>query len=123
MVSDFRQSLSAEEKAELRRLLATLETFRNLRSTMPLQYVITFLLVCLDEGKGVTEYAKDAGVSQSVMTRHLEDIGDRNRHKMEGFGLITQRNDPLNLRKNQALLTNKGKGFASQLIRLLKGSK
>jgi hypothetical protein len=37
----------------------------------------------------VVDYAKRAGVSVSVMSRHLLDIGERNRHMEEGFRLVT----------------------------------
>lgn len=115
----FRQSLSDDDKEHIERLLAALEPFRNLRPTMPLQYVVAYLLACLHEGEGVTELAERAGVGQSVMSRHLLDIGDRDRHMEEGFGLITQRADPMNLRKHQVILSPKGKGFANQIIRAL----
>jgi DNA-binding MarR family transcriptional regulator len=118
-MSDFRQALKPEEKVMLKCLLQALEPFRSLRSTMPLQYVIAYLLVALEEGEGTTEYARRAGVSQSVMSRHLLDIGDRNRHMEEGFGLVTQRQDPLNLSKHQNMLTNKGKAIAHQIVRAL----
>jgi hypothetical protein len=114
-----RQSLTDDEKEDIRRLLAALEPFRNIRSTMPLQYVVAYLLVALEEGKGVTEYANDAGVQQAVMSRYLLDIGDRNRYKEEGFGLVTQRADPMNLRKHQVLMTNDGLKVAKQIIRAL----
>jgi hypothetical protein len=39
------------------------------RDTMPLQYLMSFLLVALEEGKGVNEYAERARVSKSVMSR------------------------------------------------------
>lgn len=118
--SAFRQSLGDGEKEKIEALLAALEPFRNIRPTMPLQYVYTFLLVALEEGLGVNDYAKKAGVSQSVMSRHLLDIGDRNRYMEEGFGMVTQRADPMELRKHQVLLSNKGKGVANQIIRALK---
>jgi DNA-binding MarR family transcriptional regulator len=120
----FRQTLSSEEKDKLRALLQALEPFRDLRGTMPLQYVIAFLLVALDEGGGTGDYAKRAGVAMSVMSRHLLDIGDRNRHMEEGFKLVTQRQDPLNLSKHQNMLTPKGAGLAHKVIRALtKGDK
>ena len=46
---------------------------------MPVQYITSFLLVATDEGLTVTDYAKKAGVSKSVMSRHLLDIGGRSR--------------------------------------------
>ena len=118
-MSDFKQSLTAKEKETLQTLLQALEPFRTIRNTMPLQYVAAFLLVALEEGEGTNEYARRAGVSQSVMSRHLLDIGDRNRHMEEGFKLVTQRQDPLNLSKHQQMLTDKGRAIALNIVRTL----
>jgi DNA-binding MarR family transcriptional regulator len=76
---------------------------------MPLQYVYLFLAVVLEEGKTVSEYAADAGVPQTVMTRHLLEIGSRTRSHAEGLGLIEQHTDLQDLRKHRASVTNVGK--------------
>jgi DNA-binding MarR family transcriptional regulator len=104
----------------LRSLMAAVEPFREIRPTMPLQYVIAFLLVAMDEGLSVSDYAQRAGVSLSVMSRHLLDIGERNRHMEEGFGLITSRQSPLELRRNEIYLTPKGKALLHKIVRQLK---
>lgn len=104
----------------LRSLITCCEAFQAIRPTMPLQYVVTFLLVAMEEGLSVNEYAKRAGVSMSVMSRHLLDIGERNRHMEKGFGLITQRQSPLELRRNEYYLTTKGKALLHQITRQLK---
>lgn len=120
MSSEFKPSLSVEERAAMRALYLALKEFTALRPTMPLQYVLTFLLVATEEGKGVTEYAKMNEVSPTVMTRHLLDIGDRNRAREEGFGLITQERDPIDLRRHHARITPKGKGIAHRIMQALK---
>ena len=115
-----RQQLTPDEQATIDVLLSALEPFFELRATMPLQYVKAFLLVALEEGQGVTEYGRKAGVSQSVMSRYLLDIGERNRYMDEGFDLVTQRPDPMELRKHQVMLTPKGVGLAHRIIRALR---
>jgi DNA-binding MarR family transcriptional regulator len=119
MGGDLQLSLSSAEKEQLAKLLAALEPFRGLRKTMPLQYVVAFLLVALEEGGGTTEYARRAGVAQSVMSRHLLDIGDHKRDMSAGFGLVTQRQAPLNLRKHETTLTPKGMDVAHQVLHAL----
>lgn len=114
-----RQSTNEREKIQLSALMSSLEPFRELKATMPLQYVTSFLLVALDEGQSVTEYARRAGVAQSVMTRHLLDLGESNRYREEGFGLIDSRPDPLDRRAHLAVLSQKGKGFVGKLVRAL----
>lgn len=117
--STTKQSLDNNEKAPLKGFLAACEPFDNIRHTMPLQYIRAFLLVALEEGLGVNEYAQRSGVSQSVMSRHLLDLGERNRYMKAGFGLLTQRPDPLELRKQQTFLTDKGRTIAHRIIREL----
>ena len=119
-MSEIKPTLTDEEKAFARALMLALEPFRAIRSTMPLQYVYTFLQVACDEGKGVTEYAQKAGISVTVMTRHLLDIGDRNRQREEGFGLITQERDRNDLRRHHARVTPTGKALMNRIVNALK---
>jgi DNA-binding MarR family transcriptional regulator len=60
----------------------------------------------------VSDYAKVSGISNSVMSRHILDIGDRDRHKKPGFGLVTKRQDPMELRVQRVFLTDKGRIIA-----------
>jgi hypothetical protein len=46
------------------------------------------------------------------MTRHLLDIGERNRDKEAGFGLIGQHRDNMDLRKHLAYLTRRVFAFS-----------
>jgi DNA-binding MarR family transcriptional regulator len=97
-----------------------LEPFAQIRHDMPMQYVKSFMLVCMEPGLSVIDYANRAGVSQTVMSRHLLDIGDRNRYMGPGFGLITKRQDPMNLRRQEVHLTEKGKQVAHKMVRALR---
>lgn len=103
------QSIDSDAKQYVRRLLLAMQPFQELRHDMPLQYVMTFLLVAEEEGLGITEYAKRADVAQSVMSRHILDLGDRDRKKAEGFGLVHTSVDPMELRKKRVYLTDKGR--------------
>lgn len=103
--------------------IRALSTFKLLNETMPLQYVLSFLAVAQEEGLGVTEYAKKIGVNVTTMSRHLLDIGARNRKMQPGYGLIMYRPDPLELRKHQYFLTPKGKQLLHTFLRELDGAK
>jgi DNA-binding MarR family transcriptional regulator len=111
------KGLNDAEKTAVKTLMGALEPFRAIRGTMPLQYVTAFLLVAEEEGLGVSDYARRAGVSLSVMSRHLLDIGERNRGMDEGFGLVTYRANPNELRKHEYMLTDKGRAVAHQILR------
>lgn len=111
------RTFDEEERKAASRLLAALECFREMRTTMPLQYVFAFLLVALDEGKTVGEYAIKAGVSPSVMSRHIMDIGIRNRKMQPGFELVVTKQNVVNLREHTVHLTDKGRALFRKLAR------
>jgi DNA-binding MarR family transcriptional regulator len=99
--------------------MAFVNAFRQHEQTMPLQYLSAFLLVAGEEGLSVSEYARRAHVSISVMSRHLLDIGDRTRLGEEGLGLVTFRVRPENMREHEYLLTPKGKILWQQIVQLM----
>jgi DNA-binding MarR family transcriptional regulator len=49
------------------------------------------------------------------MSRHLLDIGDRNRKMNAGIGLVTARANPLNRRRREYFLTEKGRLLADKV--------
>jgi len=109
--------LSDDERTILKNVMHLMDAFRVVRPTMPLQHAYTFLLVAAEEGLGVQDYAKRARVAQTVMTRHLLDIGLMNRKRQPGYGLVTQRSHPLDLRKHQTFLTSEGRSLLHKIIR------
>lgn len=113
-------NLKDDEKAALKNIYALLSAFKKIRPTMPLQHAVTFVLVAMDEGQGVLEYAERADVAQTVMTRHLLDIGSQNRFREPGYGLLIQRQDPLDLRKHQTFLTREGRALLHEIVRCVR---
>lgn len=114
-MSSFKQSVPDDEKAALIRLLKALEPFHKLNSTMPLQYVTAFLSVAIKEGQNVSEYAKIVGTSQSLMTRHLADLGKINRYHKPGYGLVEAETDPIDRRNQRNRLSPRGQRLVGQL--------
>lgn len=105
-----------DDKAALSNLEAALKPFFKLRATMPMQYVTAFLLVALKEGQTVTELANGAGISSSLMTRHLADLGHNNRYHKHGYDLIVGENDPMDRRTKRQRLTDKGQRVVGQIL-------
>lgn len=120
MSSSTKPSLPATQRGTLRNLNRSLEPFRAERGTMPLQYVTAFLLVAEEEHQNVSEYAKRAGTSQSLMTRHLADLGEVNRYHEEGLGLVEGYDDLMDRRNRLIRLTAKGKSIAWKVCEALK---
>jgi DNA-binding MarR family transcriptional regulator len=127
MADPVRPSISDEEIESLEALFNALKPFFDLEhAVLPAAYIRAFILVGKKEGLGVTEYADQVGISPTVMTRNLLDIGDRNRQREKGLELITQDRDPFDLRKHRARLTPKGRKMAHDInvaLRRLRRSK
>ena len=117
-------SLPTAEAEALKILHDALEPFRAVRGTMPLQYVTAFCLVGSEENQNVSTYALRAGTSQSLMTRHLSDLGDTNRYHEEGMGLLEGYDDLMDRRNRLIRLSPKGKTLAWKVAEALsKGRK
>jgi DNA-binding MarR family transcriptional regulator len=78
------------------------------------------LLAAANEGIGILELATKAGVANTVASRYVLDLGDRNRHMKAGLGLLTSRQDPNNLRKHEVLLTAKGRALVNEYAELMR---
>ena len=85
-----------------------------------MQHAYAFLLVALEEGRGVQEYAERAGVTQAVMTRILFALGSRSRGRERGYRLVQQGVDMKDARKHQTFLTAKGKALMREIVRLVR---
>jgi DNA-binding MarR family transcriptional regulator len=105
-----------EQQGKLTGLLRCLQAFQQHDRAMPTSMANTFLLVALNEGKSMREYRNIARVPESTMSRHLLDLGDRNRQMGPGLGLIERRRVPTNLRANKYTLTPKGRTLLSKLV-------
>jgi DNA-binding MarR family transcriptional regulator len=112
--------LSAEEKIIVKGLWGVLNAFVTSvkakgHKSPPVAYLTTFMLVASEPGLSVDEYAARAKRSKSTMSRHLLDIGDRNRDGHPGLGLVTSRPNPTNRRQVEYMLTPRGRALATQL--------
>jgi DNA-binding MarR family transcriptional regulator len=108
--------ISDDDTAALSNLEAALKPFFKLRPTMPMQYVTAFLLVAHKEGQTVGELAKRAGISESLMSRHLADLSHTNRYRKPGFNLIVGTDDPMDRRTSRQQLTDKGHRVVGQIL-------
>jgi DNA-binding MarR family transcriptional regulator len=81
----------------------------------PVTMLEAFLLVALEEGLCVEEYAARAKMPVVTMSRHLLDLGDRNRKMRRGMGLVTARPNPLNRRRREYMLTDRGRLLVEKL--------
>ena len=113
--------LTEEEQTALHMYMSFMEAFRAIRpniQNMPMGDAYAFLVVALEEGLGITEYAERAGITQSGMTRELSALGEGGRHGAAGFGLVKTVIATKDLRKRQTFLTDKGRALIREITRL-----
>ena len=103
----------------LRKLHRLLGILRTVSPTLPVQVAQSLILVALNEGKTLTELATLAGAKQSTMSRHLLDLGHRNRNMEPGHGLVVRTDDPMDLRSVRFTLSEKGKLLLQDVVKLM----
>jgi hypothetical protein len=109
VMSDVKPSIDEEAIEVQEVMLQLIAPFFNMdHGVPPIAYIRAFSLVAAKEGLTVAEYAQRAGISATVMTRNLLDIGPMNRQREKGLDLIVQERDPFDLRKHRARLTPRG---------------
>jgi hypothetical protein len=113
----YKSLVSDDVRQAAKALRLALEPFVAMNPTMPASYIVSFLAVAEKEGLPVNEYAKEAGVYKAVMTRHLLDLGHRDRKGEEGMNIIEQRRDTKDLRINRSFVSEKGATLLSKVRR------
>lgn len=104
--------------ALIRDLLRAIPAIRRARATITASGIEAFLLVAQKEGLSVGEYARQASLSVTTMSRHLLDLGERDRNYEEGAGLVEGRENPMNRREKLYFLTHKGRALLASIQRV-----
>lgn len=107
------------ERHQITRLRSVLGVFQAVSDSIPVPIVVSFLTVAIFEGRSLREYAEMLNAPQSTMSRHLLDLGIRNRKREPGYGLIEQTTDVDDLRKNVYKLTPKGRALVQTVSDLM----
>lgn len=113
----YKSLLSEDTRQAAKALRLALEPFIALNPTIPASYIVSFLAVAEKEGRAVSEYATEVGMFKAVMTRHLLDLGHRDRRGEEGMNIIEQRRDSKDLRINRSFINEKGATLLSKVRR------
>ena len=112
--------MTEDEFRSARRADRLLSQFRtSIDPNIPAQMLQTFMTVAMNEGKSLTEIASLVSSNISTTSRHLLELGERNRRMEPGFNLVERRADPMNLRQNSYTLTSKGKLLLAAVIKTM----
>jgi DNA-binding MarR family transcriptional regulator len=105
--------------ATAKALFLALKPFAEERPKLPIAVLLAFLQVASREGQGVTDYSNEAEVWKTVMTRHLQDLGERDRHGGNGMNFLVQVHDRKDKRVVRAWITRKGAAFLDKAHKAL----
>jgi hypothetical protein len=105
-----------DDRRPLHALLAALKPISDRDSRIPLAWIKTLLLVALDEGKGVANYARAANVHRAIMSECLHCIGDKRSDDKPGLGLVEVKIDPVRADRRQVFLTEEGHAVVAAII-------
>jgi DNA-binding MarR family transcriptional regulator len=107
-------------KKAVKAFLTVLDLLSTVREESPAQSWKLFLLVAMDEGKTVGEYAAKARMSASTASRQLLDLADKSRRRGEGgMGLVMTKINPANRRQHLVYLTPKGVSLLRKTLRIM----
>jgi DNA-binding MarR family transcriptional regulator len=104
--------LEPDEERKLRTLVHVLDHF----DAAPASMIEAFLLVAMNEGCSLKDVVEMSGKPQSTVSRHLLDLGDRNRQGEPGLGLVAWRIAPDELRRKEYTLTAKGRALLRRIL-------
>jgi DNA-binding MarR family transcriptional regulator len=108
--------LPIEDERKLRALVHVLDYFQGHAPQIPASMIEAFFLVAMNEGCSLKDVVELSGKPQSTISRHLLDLGEFNRNREPGLGLVAWRVSPMELRRKEYYLTPKGKGLLRRVL-------
>jgi len=93
-------------------LLKIIEEMRKFDSQIEAQAIAIFFYIGIhgpQEGVRMQKIAEELDIAQSSVSRNVYKLGDVNRHKKPGIGLLIAFEDPMERRRKLVRLTSKGK--------------
>ena len=111
--------LTKEERQSLTRILRLLETFRGLDSEMQMPQAVTLVTIALNEGISLTDLTEKTQQATSSASRNVAALSSVHRAGKPGHGLVLNREDPVERRRKQHVLTPKGRNFIQKLAEIV----
>jgi len=104
-------------------LLKIIEEMRKFDTQIEAQAVAVFFFVAIHGGRdgvAMQTISEELDIAQSSVSRNAYKLGDVNRHKKIGVGLLETFEDPMERRRKLVRLTSKGKRVHSTLLSWVK---
>jgi hypothetical protein len=112
--------LTEDEEKALRKIRKIIQIVREIDGQFPLAYLETFLVACLHQGTGPSDYAKELGSIAPIVSRALIDMGSRHRYRDEGYKLLDRQYSAVSARNQEYFLTPGGKALMRKLAKTMK---
>ena len=110
-------TLTKEDRQALLRLLKVFDQFRDLDKEMQLPQAVTLLTIALNEGISLADLTERTSQATSSASRNVALLSPLpKKNGQDGHGLILNKEDPVERRRKQHVLTTKGKAFIHKLI-------
>lgn len=115
--------LSPRDRVRLARFRQVIKFLLSMYGTMTTTQAITFVQVAMSEGElTVSGLAAVCGVGSTTISKHLRDLGARNRRGEPSLGLITTMQRPYDdRRQHRVILTDRGVAVARMIVAIMKG--
>lgn len=104
-------------------LLKIIEEMRKFDSQIEAHAVAVFFFVAMKDnrdGIAMQTIGEELDIAQSSVSRNVYKLGDINRHKKTGIGLLEAFEDPMERRRKLVRLTAKGKRVHNTLLEWVK---
>jgi DNA-binding MarR family transcriptional regulator len=108
-----------EQRRSFRSIYTMLTRFREQDETMPVQQMLVFCYIALNEGSTQRDLIKDLDMASSTSSRNIAALSPVHRLGTPGLALITWTDDPQDRRAKLLVLTAKGRAFAHRLLETL----
>ena len=103
------------QRNDVLRLRGMLQALLSASDWFTVSSAVSFLTVAAHEGRSLRELTDLLHTPQTTLSRHLLDLGPRDRKGREGLGLVDIRPDPHDRRRNFYYLTRKGQALLETL--------
>lgn len=104
------------KRRELRQIYYLLQRFRGQDGEMPVQQMLVFCWVALNEGGLQRDLCASLEMANSTASRNIAALSEVHRLGKPGLGLITWVESNVDRRSKLLILTQKGKAFAQELL-------
>lgn len=115
-MQDSKQNLI--DRTALYKLTLIVEEFRKIDPELPMQQALTLLAIAAEPGLTLKDYARQVGVSEAALSRHVQLLGTPGVDPKGKYGMVVAKYDTVDTRRKITLLTDKGHRSVAALIKL-----